>query len=391
MRDGLYVKRALEPYVLEGHRYYSVTVVSGPRQVGKTTMCRHLFPDYKYYNLEDIALRQHVLADPKGFLRSCAPGVIIDEAQLAPELFSYLMVFVDEHPEYRFILTGSSNYLLLQGVSQSLAGRAALFTVLPFSISELQEAGIDRTTDELLLNGFFPGTVVKGLPARMFFDNYVSTYIERDVRQIKNVSNLLDFQSVIKLFAARAGTELNASSITSQTGISSPTVKSWLGILETSYLAFLLPPYTGNIGKRIIKTPKIYFADCGLLCSMLGISTVEQLMVHPLKGAVFENMVVMEFFKNRYNAAQRPNLYFYREASSYEVDLLQEISYNQLDAYEIKSSATYNPAFMKNLNYLKTQFGSKLNSASLIYSGETMPPDIFNYKEFFKNTGDNSL
>lgn len=378
-----YVNRAIEPYILEGHKYYPVVVVSGPRQVGKTTLCRHLFPEYKYYNLEDIALRHHALSDPKAFLESCAPGAIIDEAQLAPELFSYIMVMVDKHPEYRVVLTGSSNYLLMQGISQSLAGRAALYTVLPFSIAELDEAGIRRNTSDLLLEGFYPGTVTKGIPPHIFYGNYLSTYIERDVRQIKNISNLHDFQTVIKLFAARAGTELNASSIMSQTGISSPTVKSWLGILETSYLVYLLPPYTFNIGKRIIKKPKIYFVDCGLLCALLGIHNTAQLSSHPLKGAIFENMAVMEFIKNSYNAARKPELYFYREASSHEVDIIEERSYALADAYEIKSSSTFNPGFMSNLTYIKKELGEKIGQTGLIYAGETLPPDIFNYRDFF--------
>lgn len=202
----------------------------------------------------------------------------------------------------------------------------------------------------------------------------MTTYIERDVRQIKNIGNLHDFQTVMALLAARTGSELNANSIMSQTGISAPTVKSWFSILETSYLSYTLTPYTRNISKRVIKSPKLYFTDCGILCALLGISTVSELKVHPLHGAVFENMVVTEFLKTSLNQAKRPNLYFYRERSSPEVDIIQELGFDRLRAFEVKSSATFNPAFMSNLDYLKGLLGDTLTRTDLIYTGATIPP-----------------
>ncbi len=374
----VYIERKITPAVLRAAEFYSVIVVTGPRQVGKTTMCRHIFADYNEYNLENIALRTAVESDPAGFIESCGRNVIIDEVQRLPELLSYIQLAVDNDPQRKFVLTGSSNFALLESITQSLAGRAALFTLLPFSLEELGQYK-ETSTNSLMVNGFYPGIVVKHTPVDLFYSNYYATYVERDLRQIKEITNLSSFQIFVKLLAGRVATEFNASSLATETGVSSPTIKSWFGLLQTSYIVFALTPYYANISKRLSKMPKVYFYDTGLLCFLLGINSEEQLAQHPLRGAIFENLVVCEFLKARFNQGKASNLYFYRENSGREVDVLIDngMSY---DLYEIKSSATFNNDFKRNLTYLKDLMGDKIRKAAVIYDGMSIPPDIFNFR-----------
>lgn len=379
-----YIERAISAKIKEYSRYYQVVVITGPRQTGKTTLCRHLFEDYTYYNLEDISLRLSVQNDPKGFLASCGQSVIIDEAQNIPDLFSYIQITVDQYPDRKFVLTGSNNFALMENITQSLAGRACLFTLLPFSIRELSGRLADVSADEMMLRGFYPGTLTKGIPHKIFYSNYYTTYIERDLRQLKQITDIGAFQRLVRLIAGRTSSELNASALANETGISAPTVKAWNALLETSYITYPLRPYYANISKRLTKSPKIYFTDTGLLCFLLGINTVEQLSTHPLRGAIFENLVITEMIKEELNNAEAPNLYFYRENSGREVDILKETA-GKLDLYEVKSSATFNPAFMDNLKYLEQLFPDKVHSASLIYTGDNIPPNIYNYKNLFTN------
>lgn len=374
-----YIYRAITPSIERGAEYFPVIVVTGPRQSGKSTLCTHIFNDYARYNLEDIGLRDSVTLDPKGFLRNCGERVIIDEVQHLPELFSYIQITVDEHPERRFVLTGSNNFALMEKITQSLAGRAALYTLLPMSLKEVGVyAGL--ATDDLLFNGLYPSVITGLRPADIFYPNYYTTYVERDVRQLKNISDIRQFQNFVRLAAGRCGTEFNASQLASETGVSSPTIKAWLSILEASYIAFLLPPYYTNINKRLTKTPKIYFYDTGLLCYLLGIENASQLATHPLRGAIFENMAVLELLKERFNKAGRPNLYFYRENGGREVDIVSESGF-KLDIFEVKSSQTFNKSFIKNLSYLKTLLGDRINKSTLVYDGETIPPTILNIRD----------
>jgi hypothetical protein len=375
-----FVPRKIEKPIIEAAQFFRVIVVTGPRQTGKTTLCRHLFSDYKYYNFEDPSLRNYVTDDPKGFLSACGDLVIIDEVQRIPELFSYIQVVVDEDKNRRFVLTGSNNFSLMESITQSLAGRVAMFTLLPFSLDELDNTIVDGSTDEILLNGLFPGVVINGTPNELFYRNYYATYIERDVRQIKQITDLSRFQHLLRLVAGRVGSECNASALANETGISSPTVKSWISVMQTSYILASLQPYYANISKRLAKSPKVYFVDTGLLCYLLGITTIDQLKVHPLRGAIFENLVVMELMKKRYNAGRENNLYFYRESSGKEVDILQTDSW-QLHLWEVKSSATYNADFRANMDYLKTLFGDKIKSATVVYDGDTLSPDIINFRK----------
>ncbi|GHT23794.1 hypothetical protein FACS189430_07620 [Bacteroidia bacterium] len=349
---------------------YSVIVLTGPRQSGKTTLCKEMFSGYAYFNLENPSIREQIAVAPLNFLKQYAPdGIIIDEAQQYPELFSYIQVVADEHPDYRFILTGSNNFALMQKVTQSLAGRAALFTLLPLSLAELKDR-INADTDTLLLNGGYPAVWGKHIPVTDVCRNYYNTYIERDVRQLLNVKDIAKFQAFIRLCAGRIGSEFNASALSNETGVSMPTINEWLSTLEASYVLFRLQPFYRNIGKRLIKTPKIYFYDTGLVCYLLGIEKEQHLKPHPLRGAIFENLIVLEFLKNRLNVGKEPNGYFYRDKSQREVDIVQEFG-SQYQAYEVKSAKAFHSNFLGNLQYLKSILGDSLTSTQVIYDGET--------------------
>lgn len=378
-----YIYRAITPAIERGAEYFPVIVVTGPRQSGKSTLCNHIFSDYAKYNLEDVGLRDNVSIDPKGFINNCGDKVIIDEVQHIPDILSYIQIAVDKQPERRFVLTGSSNFALLESITQSLAGRAALYTLLPMALDELGDY-VSLSTDELLFNGFYPSVVTGSRPADLFYPNYYSTYIERDVRQLKNISDLRLFQNFIKLAAGRCGTEFNASQLATEVGITSPTVKSWISILQASYIAFLLPPYFANLNKRLTKTPKLYFYDTGVLCYLLGIENASQLAVHPLRGAIFENLAVVELLKQRFDKAKLPNLCFYRENRGREADIVR-MDGEMLDIFEVKSSQTFNRSFVKNLDYLKELLGDKIRNAAVIYDGDYIPPSIINIRELTKH------
>lgn len=378
-----YIYRTITPAIERGAEYFPVIVVTGPRQSGKSTLCNLIFNDYTKYNFEDVGLRDNVSIDPKGFINNCGDKVIIDEVQHIPDILSYIQIAVDKHPERRFVLTGSSNFALLESITQSLAGRAALYTLLPMALDELGDY-VSLSTDELLFNGFYPSVVTGSRPADLFYPNYYSTYIERDVRQLKNISDLRLFQNFIKLAAGRCGTEFNASQLATEVGITSPTVKSWISILQASYIAFLLPPYFANLNKRLTKTPKIYYYDTGVLCYLLGIENASQLAVHPLRGAIFENLAVVELLKQRLNKAKLPNLCFYRENRGREADIVR-MEGDMLDIFEVKSSQTFNKSFVKNLDYLKELLGDKIRNSAVIYDGDNIPPSVINIRELTKH------
>lgn len=378
-----YIPRKITPAIERAAKYFPVIVVTGPRQAGKSTLCQHVFKSYAKFNLEDIGLRERIAEDPKGFIESCGDKVIIDEAQYLPSLFSYIQLAADEQPKRRFILTGSSNFALMERITQSLAGRAALFTLTPMSLDEVSDY-VAQPTDDLLFKGLYPSVVTDCRSADLFYPNYYATYVERDLRQLKNIADLSQFQLFIRLAAGRCGCEFNASQLATEVGVTSPTIKSWLSVLQTSYIAFLLSPYHANINKRLTKTPKIYFYDTGLLCYLLGIENASQLSVHPLRGAVFENLAVTELLKARLNAAKSPCLYFYRENSGHEVDIVR-LTGDKLDIFEVKSSRTYNKAFTKNLTHLQQLFGDKIRYKAVVYDGDYIPPSVVNIRELTKH------
>lgn len=369
------IKRTLDEVVSGMFKFLPVITLTGPRQSGKTTLCRHQFESLPYVNLEDAATLSEVQFDPKGFLAKYPEGLVIDEAQRYPDIFSYLQVVVDEDRmtgsgSRHFVVTGSSNFSLMQHAVQSMAGRTAVLTLLPLSVREILSKNSDASTSQIILWGGYPAVWNAGDAGRqIILSNYYTTYVERDLRQLINLKDLRLFHNFIRLCAGRVGSEFNASAISVEVGVSVPTIKSWLSILEASYVVFLLPPYYANIGKRLTKTPKIYFFDVGLAAWLMGINTIEQLDVHPLRGALFENMVVSDFMKRHYNKGEQPQLYFYRDQRQREVDLLEEMPDGRLCAYEIKAGMTFRQDYFTQLTYLKSILGDKLLKTQVIYDG----------------------
>lgn len=382
--------RQLSDEILRLNKSFSVLSVTGPRQSGKTTLCKTLFPNYEYVNLENVVTRNMVAEDIESYLRSHKNGLIIDEAQYLPNVFSFVQVIVDEDKSYRFILSGSSNFLLLQNITQSLAGRVAILKLLPLSIRELG-ADADVDSDTLMVNGFYPGVWGDKQKPADVYGNYYDSYIERDVRQIVNIEKLDLFQRFMMVCAARIGNEFNAASISGEVGVDLKTIQRWLSILNASYTAFTLQPFFRNIGKRLSKTPKIYFYDVGLVCFLLGIETPQQLSTHPLRGAVFENMIVCDMLKNRYNAGKRSNLFFYRDKSQREIDVVQEFA-TQLRAYEIKSAQCFTTDFVKNLDYFRKLYGNDVVSTQVLYNGtaelKSDKNGLLNFRNFLQNQSD---
>lgn len=375
------INRVLKDEIIQSIREYPVITITGPRQSGKTTLCKELFPDYAYINLENATIREQVQVDTLTYLESFQNGLIIDEAHHYPGLFSYVQVFVDEHQDRKIILTGSSNFSLLQSITQSLAGRTAVLTLLPLSLRELGGRIKEISTDTLILNGGYPAIWGKGATPERLYSNYYDTYVEKDLRQIINVKDIYLFQKFIRLAAGRIGTECNASGLAGEVGTAANTINAWFSVLAASYIAYMLPPYYENIGKRLKKTPKVYFYDTGLACFLLGIENEAQLSVHPLRGALFENMIVNEAMKNRFNQGKPANLYFYRDNTQKEVDLLHTKG-NDFYAYEIKSSKVFHTDFTKGINYIKELFKERIVRTGIIYDGETVANTI-NFRDFY--------
>lgn len=374
-----YIDRQISASILTAVKYYPVIIITGPRQSGKTTLARHLFPDYTFVNIEDISVRNQALDDLNGFLDGLGSCSIIDEIQNLPEMLSSIQARVDNDKSLRYILTGSNNFSLLHNSMQSLAGRAALFTVLPFSVRELSKSTLDVSTSELMWRGFYPGTISDLIPPDIFYRNYYGTYIERDIRALGQVQHLDKFQIFMRLCAGRVGSEINLASLSIETGVSAPTVSAWISLLKASYIVYSLPPYFVNISKRLTKTPKLYFYDSGVLCFLLGIEQASQLDTHPLRGAIFENIAVTEMIKNRYNIAKEPNVFFYRENSGHEVDIVEETP-DGLNIYEVKAGATFQPDFTKNLKYLQKLL-PEVKTSTVIYNGETQGNNLLNIRD----------
>lgn len=375
----MYIYRALTPAIEEAHKYYPVILITGARQVGKSTLCRNLFPDYRFENLENISSRVAALRDPVAFIENLGSRAIIDEVQNCPELFSQIQCVVDEDKTKRFILTGSCNFTLMKNACQSMVGRVAVFTLPQFSLGELSAGEPRLPTDTLIQQGFYPGVIADGIPAKLFYASYYNTYIERDVRDVLRIGNLVKFDTFIRLVASRVGSELNASALSTEVGISSTTISEWLSILQASYIVFALPPYFANISKRLTKMPKYYFYDTGLLCYLLNIDNPKKLVGYPLRGQIFENLVVGEMMKEAFNRAATPNLYFYREHSGREVDVLR-MGADRIDAYEIKSASTFREEFMSNMDQLKKILDRPVDT-TLIYDGQSFPPQILNFRD----------
>ncbi len=365
------INRKLAKQILKLAKQYPVISLTGPRQSGKTTLVRNLFPKYQYVTLEDLDQRRFANEDPRGFLAEYHQYVILDEVQNCPDLFSYIQGVVDQDQlPGQFILTGSQNFLLLEKISQSLAGRSAIMHLLPLEMHELKESGqTPPSLEKMLIKGFYPRLYEKLVQPQDWYPNYIRTYIERDVRLLKNVHDLDTFQLFLKMCASRAGQLLDLTSLGNDCGISHNTAKSWLNILEASFIIFFLRPHHNNFNKRLVKTPKLYFYDTGLLCSLLGIHSSEQLKSHYLRGGIFETFVVSELKKHIYHQLATSQLYFWRDQQGHEIDCIVENG-TDLTAIEIKSSKTISPSFFENLNYWKKLAGDPSKKAFLIYGGE---------------------
>lgn len=348
-----------------------VISLTGPRQSGKTTLAKAVFPDYDYVDLDRLQTRRAAIDNPEGFLRQFTKGVIIDEAQNAPELFPYLKTFVDESRRNgEFVLTGSQHLLFMEKITESLAGRAAIFHLLPFSYSELEGTAFAQDNAfDYIFKGFYPRIYNDDYPPDSFYPSYIQTYVERDVRQVKNIGDLYAFERFMRVLAGHTGQLFNQTAIGNDLGLSTTTISRWMSLLQSSFVAFLLPPYFKNFNKRIIKTPKVYFFDTGLACSLLGIENRAQLQSHYARGALFENFIIVETMKRLlHQGVLRPNLYFWRDSSGHEVDLLIERG-GKLFPCEIKSAETVNDAFFKNINVFNNISDTPASQTYLIYGG----------------------
>ena len=369
------IPRTLEQKLLELASYYPVALVTGPRQSGKTTLCRIAFPDKTYVSLEALDVREFALSDPRGFLAEYADGAVLDEIQHAPALLNYMQGDIDARPNPgRFILTGSQHFGLSQSISQSLAGRCGVLVLLPPNLEELRAfptAPADLFS--VLWQGAYPRIYDRGIPAHQWLADYTATYIQRDVRQVINVGDLQVFSEFLKLCAGRTAQEINLSALGSDAGVSHNTARAWLSVLETSYIIHRLPAWHANIRKQVVKAPKLHFFDSGLACYLLGIREPEQLRLHPLRGAIFESWVISEIYKSNVHSGVQPSLFHYRETRGLEIDLLMDRG-ERLDAVEIKSGATANMDFFKDLQRFSDRLGDSgkthIIRSHVVYGGD---------------------
>lgn len=362
------IKREAESELINLAKQFKAVAVVGPRQSGKTTLTRYVFSDKPYVSLENPDIRQFALDDPRGFLSQYKAGAVIDEIQRAPELFSYLQQILDENKTSgKFILTGSNNFILQKSISQSLAGRIAYLYLLPFTVSELSALEFIELNN-LMFRGFYPPLYDQPVEPDKWYPNYIRTYIERDVRQIKNITDLTAFERFLRLCAGRIGQLLNMNSLAIESGVDNKTISSWIGILESSFIVYRLQPHHNNFNKRIVKMPKIYFYDTGLVCALLGIQNHEQLNYHPLFGNLFENFTIGELVKYRYNQAKSYNLYFWRDNTGHEIDIIID-NLDKLYPVEIKSGKTITDKFFEGIQWWFKISGEK--KGAIVYSGET--------------------
>ncbi|MDB4180977.1 ATP-binding protein [Flavobacteriaceae bacterium] len=363
------IQRDITKKLLEVSNYYQVITVTGPRQSGKTTLIKDVFKALPYVLLETPDIRQRAKEDPKSFLSNYPKGAIFDEIQNVPELFSYLQGIIDENSTIKFVLSGSQNFLLLENVNQTLAGRTGVLKLLPFSTDELKDS--KHWTEnplEFVFKGMYPRIYDRGIPPEIFYSDYIQTYVERDVRSIKNIGNLSNFSRFLSLCAGRVGQLLNIDSLASDVGIATNTAKEWLSILEASYIIYTLKPHHKNFNKRLVKRPKLYFYDTGLVCNLLQIKSINELDMHFAKGNLFENFILNELLKKRFNNAKTSNLYFWRDHHGKEIDCIIEKA-NGLIPIEIKSSKTYQKEHFKNMNYWNKLSENSKENSFLIYAG----------------------
>lgn len=378
-----YITRDMEPLLLEASQYFSVICVTGPRQSGKSTILKEMFPQAVVHSLKDVNVREFALNDPIAFLNQTQQTMFIDEAQKAPQLFEYIQGIVDNDPDRKFLLSGSSNFELMSGLSESLAGRAGVFELMPMSLQETYENSSAKTLDDFLYEGLFPAICAKKNIAKLFYPSYVKTYLEKDVRNLLKIKDIMLFLKFMKLCATRVGSVFNASELANEVGVDSKTISSWLSVLTASYVVYLLPPYYENISKRLVKSPKLYFCDPGLACYLLDIESPRQLARDKMRGNIFENFVVMEAVKHRMNDGKEGGVFFYRDSNGNEVDILIKEE-GEITAFEVKSSMTYNKEFEAVLKKLPGWIKTPVRRKAVVYSGDfennAGDIEIINYK-----------
>lgn len=364
------IKRAAQTRLEKLAKTFRSVAVVGPRQSGKTTLCRTVFPKKQYVSLENPDILDFATSDPRGFLAQFTDGAILDEIQRAPHLFSYLQQILDETKKKGlFIMTGSNNFLLQENITQTLSGRIAYLQLLPFSMAELKTAKkLKVTYNSAVFSGGYPEVVAKNIDPVDWYAGYIATYVERDVRQLKNISNLTQFTRLLRLCAGRTGQELNMTALSNDCGIDQKTVAAWLSVLQSSYVIYLLKPYYKNFNKRITKAPKLYFYDTGLACSLLGITAASDITLHSARGSLFENLIISELLKHQFNKGAIDNLYYWRDKTGNEVDLLVDHP-DHLTAIELKSGATIAADFFRGLNYFSS-VNTSPTSKVLVYGGK---------------------
>lgn len=361
------IERTLASKITSLAQKFQVITLTGPRQSGKTTLVKATFPNLPYISLEEPDIRQIALTDPRGFLSNYPNGAILDEIQNTPELFSYIQRIVDENREPHFILTGSSNFLLMEKISQTLAGRTAVLHLLPFSLQELEP--VAEPYEDLIFKGQYPRIYDRNIPPTDFYPSYIQTYVDRDVRMIKNIADINAFIQFTQLCAGRIGQPLNYASLANDAGISPNTAKSWLSILESSYILYRLQPYHRNFNKRLVKSPKLYFFDTGLACSLLGIREQGQVISHYLKGSLFENLILNEFIKRSYNRGENRQPYYWQDSHGKEIDCLL-VNGESVTVIEIKSGKTMSTSYFDNLRYWRSLAASPENPGYVVYGGD---------------------
>ena len=364
------IERTLTPKIIALAQKFQVITLTGPRQSGKTTLVKAAFPALPYVSLEEPDIRQIALTDPRGFLSNYPLGAILDEVQNTPELFSYIQSIVDDDRKAQFILTGSSNFLLMEKISQTLAGRTAILNLLPFSFTELKNIipPLDQY-ESLIFKGQYPRIYDRDLAPTDFYPSYIQTYVERDVRMMKNIGDINSFIRFIQLCAGRTGQLLNYTSLANDAGISPNTAKAWISILESSYILYRLQPFHRNFNKRLVKSPKLYFYDTGVACSLLGIRDEKQVYSHYLRGALFENLVINEFIKRNFHQGQRHYPYFWQDSRGKEIDCLL-VDGEEIVPVEIKAGKTISNSYFANLKYWRQLAKMPEDRGYVVYGGE---------------------
>ncbi len=365
------VERKIVKEVLSLKGKYPVLTITGPRQSGKTTLIKSMFPGWPYFSMETPDVREKVTSNPRELFSRHGHRLLLDEVQHTPDLFSYIQTIVDEDPEACFVLSGSQNLLMLENISQSLAGRTAIFYLLPFSLVELMGSNFSKEDkyENWIFNGFYPRVYDKQLKPAQFYPNYLETYIQRDVRQIKNIGNLNLFSRFLSICAGHIGQTINYSNLANAAGISLGTVKNWLSVLETSFIVYQVNPYFRNFKKRLTKSTKLYFYDTGLACSLLRMNNVESVETYYQKGALFENFIINEISKNYFNRGERPPIYYWKDNKNHEIDLLLDLG-GKLLPIEIKSGRTFSTGFFKNIAWFQKTIDMPISDSAVIYGGD---------------------